>query len=136
MELFGTDGVRGIPGEFPLTAAFVEKLAEAAARELSKAKSDGPVLMARDTRASGARLTRALARGFAKAGCRELVDLGVLPTPGLARLTASRRARFGVVVSASHNPPEFNGIKFFAADGGKLDPQVERRIEKALGHGG
>jgi len=135
MELFGTDGVRGIPGEPPLTAESVERLAEAAARELCREGAAGPVLLARDTRASGVMLTRSLARGFARAGCRPLIDLGVLPTPGLARLTASRRAAFGVVVSASHNPPEFNGIKFFDASGCKLDPKIEQRIEKDLTNG-
>src|SRR4051812_48315094 len=125
-ELFGTDGVRGIPGEHPLTAAFVERLAEAAARELCRESAPGPVLMARDTRGSGVMLTQALARGFSRAGCRTLVDLGVLPTPGLARIAAARKGAFGVVVSASHNPPEFNGIKFFDATGGKLDPAVEK----------
>lgn len=135
MELFGTDGVRGIPGRFPLTPGFIARLGAAAARELTRAGPRGPVLVARDTRGSGPALARALARGFARAGCGPVVDLGVLPTPGLARLAVVRKAAFGVVVSASHNPPEFNGIKFFDGQGGKLSVETERRIEQTAARG-
>lgn len=137
MNLFGTDGVRGIPGQPPLTADTVRSIAFLAARELLKQRSlsfngRGPfVLMGRDTRASGPSLARALSAGFSDAGCRT-VDIGVIPTPGVSVLVPRLRAAGGVVISASHNPAEFNGIKFFDARGRKLDPRCEARIENGL----
>jgi len=149
MELFGTDGVRGLPGEFPLQAPFLEKLGRAAALELTGGKLRpltkvkrilsgepawplGPVLLARDTRASGRWILGALCRGLASADAQPLVDLGVLPTPAVSHLARLRGAAFAVVVSASHNPPEFNGVKFLDGAGRKLSPETERRIEAAV----
>ncbi|MFH2204701.1 MAG: phosphoglucosamine mutase [Elusimicrobiota bacterium] len=134
--LFGTDGVRGIPGRPPLTPAEVRRLGRAAGEVFLRARrrvngTPPYVLMGRDTRDSGPALGRALAQGFAAAGCVTR-DLGVIPTPGVSYLAARRGALCGVVISASHNPPEFNGIKFFSGDGFKLPVQLERRIESAF----
>lgn len=140
MSLFGTDGIRGLPGKEPLTADSVRAVAFLAARELLKTKGlsfngHGPfILMGRDTRASGPALARALAAGFSDAGCRT-VDLGVIPTPGVSVLAPRLKAAGGVVISASHNPAEFNGIKFFEACGRKMSPRREAAIEKALRRG-
>jgi phosphoglucosamine mutase len=134
MALFGTDGVRGIPGTYPLEPDLLERLGEAAGSHLRAecGSADRPVLMARDTRDSGPWILKALAKGIARAGCRTLVDLKILPTPALSYLVPSRRALFGVVISASHNPPEFNGVKFFDHRGRKLSPGAERAIERRL----
>ncbi|MFH1726388.1 MAG: phosphoglucosamine mutase [Elusimicrobiota bacterium] len=138
MALFGTDGVRGIPGEPPLTARAVRRLGLATAavllERIGARPKDGSrplILMGRDTRSSGLSVGRWLARGFAEAGCRT-VDLGVVPTPAVAYLTPGRRALCGTVISASHNPSEFNGIKFFTADGLKASPELEGAIESRL----
>jgi phosphoglucosamine mutase len=134
-RLFGTDGVRGIPGREPLTTANVAKIAAIAARLMKERQgvngSTPFILMGRDTRGSGPELARALVSGFAAAGCRT-VDLGVIPTPGVAYLVPRHGALCGVVISASHNPAEFNGIKFFDGDGFKMDPLTEDRIETKL----
>lgn len=138
--LFGTDGIRGIPGRSPLTPELVRRIAYAAGRLLlERRRSEGwrlngtppLVLLGRDTRGSGPRLGRALAQGFSGAGCR-LLDAGVIPTPAISYLAPRRKALCGVVVSASHNPPEFNGIKFFTAKGFKLPTDLEREIEARL----
>ncbi len=136
-EFFGTDGVRGIPGRYPLVPDFIRRLGFVSAnllREGRKAHANGSapvILMGRDSRASGAALGRSLAHGFAKAGCVTL-DLGVLPTPALSYLTPRRAALCGVMISASHNPAEFNGIKFFTAGGFKMGPELEAEIERRL----
>ena len=136
-KLFGTDGVRGIPGKPPLVPETVRALAESAARllrERFKGSVDGEaplLLLGRDTRGSGPGLCRSLVEGFAAAGCRAM-DLGVLPTPAVSYLTPRLKAIGGVVVSASHNPAKFNGIKFFDGKGYKMDPEAEERIEKEL----
>ena len=138
-ELFGTDGVRGIPGRYPLAADTVRRIAFLAAtvlrRRLPAATSNGDrprILIGRDTRGSGPMLQKALARGFARADCRP-VEIGVLPTPAMAYLVPRRRALAGVVISASHNPAEFNGIKFFTRDGFKMGEELEDEIERRLG---
>ena len=133
-QLFGTDGVRAVPGRYPLVEGVVARIAEAAARLLldkSSAGQDPLVVMGRDTRGSGPALSRWLSRGFAAAGCRTL-DLGVAPTPAVAYIVPRLGALAGVVVSASHNPAEFNGIKFFTADGYKMPAELEEAVEKAL----
>lgn len=132
--LFGTDGVRGIPGEGPLTPAGVRKLGQLAAQAfLRRTPKEAPfALLGRDTRDSGPALARQLADGFAAAGVR-LVDLGVVPTPAVSYLAPRRGALAGIVVSASHNPPEFNGIKFFGPDGKKSSPDVEAEVERRIG---
>ncbi|MFA5138060.1 MAG: phosphoglucosamine mutase [Elusimicrobiota bacterium] len=127
-RLFGTDGVRGIPGRPPLDGRTVELLAYAAALE-SRATL---AVLGRDTRESGPALGRSLTRGLAAAGCRVL-DIGVAPTPAVSYLVPRRGAGLGIVVSASHNPPEFNGVKFFSKDGRKASEDFERKVEKRIG---
>lgn len=119
---FGTDGVRGVVGE-TLTAELVEQLGRAA----TLWAGGGRVLVGRDTRASGPELEAALARGIADAG-GVAVLAGVLPTPGVALLADG----LGIVVSASHNPPEYNGVKLFARGGRKLVDREEAAIEARL----
>ena len=123
---FGTDGVRGIVGD-AITVELVERLGRAAAIWSGR----GRVLVGRDTRASGPELEAALARGIVSAG-GVAVLAGVLPTPAVALLAHD----LGAVVSASHNPPEYNGVKFFDRDGHKLSVADEERIEALLDEGG
>jgi phosphoglucosamine mutase len=121
-EYFGTDGVRGVVGE-SLTAELVEQLGKAAALWSGR----GRIFVGRDTRASGPELEEAFARGVASAGGAAVLG-GVLPTPAVALL----RLDLGVVISASHNPPEYNGVKFFAREGNKLTDAAEEEIEALL----
>jgi len=128
-RLFGTDGVRGVAGH-DLTARLAMDLSQAAAQVLSKSKR--PVAaVGRDPRASGEFLEAAVVAGLAGAGV-DVLRLGVLPTPGVAYLTGALAADFGVVISASHNPAEDNGIKFFGPHGVKLPDAVEDEIEAVL----
>ena len=126
---FGTDGVRGVVGECPMTVDFALRLASAAARVLAPA--GGRVLIGKDTRLSGYLFESALEAGFVAAGV-DVQLIGPLPTPGIAYMTQRLGCRFGVVISASHNPYHDNGIKFFDAAGTKLSDEVERRIEALL----
>jgi len=119
---FGTDGVRGVVGDF-VTVEFVERLGRAAALWTGAAK----VFVGRDTRASGVELEEAFARGVISAG-GDCILGGVLPTPAVALLALD----LGVVISASHNPPEYNGVKFFDGKGRKLSDQSEEQIEALL----
>src|SRR5436853_2993980 len=119
---FGTDGVRGIVGDV-LTADLVERLGGAATLWSGR----GRVFIGRDTRASGVELEEAFARGVVSAGGNAVLA-GVLPTPAVALLALD----LGVVVSASHNPPEYNGIKLFDRDGRKLSDVAEEEIEGLL----
>ena len=119
---FGTDGVRGVVGE-DLTPELVERLGRAA----TLWAGGGAVLVGRDTRASGRELERAFASGVASAGGHAVLA-GVLPTPAVALLSLD----LGAVISASHNPPEYNGVKFFDGDGGKLTDAAEEEIEALL----
>jgi phosphoglucosamine mutase len=128
-KYFGTDGVRGTVGEHPLTVDFVLRLASAAARVL--APEGGSVLIGKDTRLSGYMFEAALEAGFVAAGV-DVMLIGPLPTPGIAYMTRQFGCRFGVVISASHNPYHDNGIKFFDASGGKLSDEEEARIEAEL----
>jgi phosphoglucosamine mutase len=128
-KYFGTDGVRGRVGEHPLTVEFALKLASSAARVL--APKGGTVLVGKDTRLSGYMFESALEAGFVASGVNVML-IGPLPTPGIAYLTKRFECDFGVVISASHNPYEDNGIKFFDANGGKLSDDVEARIEQHL----
>jgi phosphoglucosamine mutase len=134
-RLFGTDGVRGVANEV-LTPELALDLALAAARVLSEAgefTGHRPfAVVGRDPRASGEFLEAAVVAGLASAGV-DVIRLGVLPTPGVAFLTASTGADFGVMLSASHNPMPDNGIKFFARGGAKLDDALEDAIEGRLG---
>lgn len=133
-RLFGTDGVRGLANR-EITANLALALGDAAARVLTK---DSPedrrprAVIARDTRVSGELLSQAMAAGLASAGV-DVEHVNVLPTPGLAYLTASQDVDLGVVISASHNPMPDNGIKFFARGGYKLEDALEDEIEALLG---
>jgi phosphoglucosamine mutase len=129
---FGTDGVRGPFGGPMINENFAARLGFAAARWAAESGGAGEtVLIGRDTRASGPLLERALADGLRAGGLRP-VSLGVLPTPAVARAVATRGARLGVVITASHNPAADNGIKFFARGGLKLSDAEEAAIEARL----
>jgi phosphoglucosamine mutase len=131
-KYFGTDGVRGKVGENPLTVDFALRLASAAARVL--APNGGTVLIGKDTRLSGYMFEAALEAGFVAAGVNVQL-IGPLPTPGIAYLTRRFECSFGVVISASHNAYDDNGIKFFDAEGGKLSDEIELAIEAELDRG-
>lgn len=126
---FGTDGVRGRVGADPMTVDFAIRLASAAARVL--VPEGGTVVIGKDTRLSGYMFESALEAGFVAAGADVLL-LGPLPTPAIAHLTQEFNADLGVVISASHNPYDDNGIKFFDGSGSKLNDDVEREIEKQM----
>ncbi|HKJ19587.1 MAG TPA: phosphoglucosamine mutase [Woeseiaceae bacterium] len=126
---FGTDGVRGTVGNDPMNADFAMRLASAAAQVL--VPKGGTVVIGKDTRLSGYMFESALEAGFVAAGADVLL-LGPLPTPGIARLTQEFDADLGVVISASHNPFFDNGIKFFDRSGSKLTDEVECQIEEHL----
>ena len=127
---FGTDGIRGRVGEYPITPDFVLKLGWAVGRVLVQQDRD-LVLIGKDTRISGYMFESALEAGLSAAGI-DIRLLGPMPTPAIAYLTSTLRAGAGIVISASHNPHEDNGIKFFSADGEKLDDATEERIEALL----
>ncbi|MEN9373595.1 MAG: hypothetical protein RIR79_1147 [Pseudomonadota bacterium] len=130
-KYFGTDGIRGTVGQFPITPDFVLRLAHAVGRVLKQSESRPTVLIGKDTRISGYMLESALESGFNSAGV-DVVLLGPLPTPGVAYLTRAQRASLGVVISASHNPFADNGIKFFSAQGTKLSDEWELAVETVL----
>ena len=130
-KYFGTDGIRGTVGQPPITPDFVLRLAHAVGRVLKRTEARPTVLIGKDTRISGYMLESALESGFNSAGV-DVVLLGPLPTPGVAYLTRAQRASLGVVISASHNPFPDNGIKFFSAQGAKLDDAWELAVEAAL----
>ena len=129
-KYFGTDGIRGRVGEGPINPEFVLKLGWAAGRVLG----NGPgskILIGKDTRISGYMFEAALEAGLAAAGV-DIRMLGPMPTPGIAYLTRTLHGSAGIVISASHNPHEDNGIKFFSATGNKLPDAVEEEIEREL----
>ncbi len=136
-KFFGTDGIRGRVGQHPITPDFVLKLGYAAGKVLSRAdiapphRSRPTVLIGKDTRISGYMLESALESGLSAAGV-DTVLVGPMPTPAVAFLTRALRLSAGVMISASHNPFEDNGIKFFSADGMKLPDAVESEIETLL----
>ncbi|HYP86307.1 phosphoglucosamine mutase [Variovorax sp.] len=130
-QYFGTDGIRGTVGQPPITPDFVLRLAHAVGRVLKKSEDRPVVLIGKDTRISGYMLESALESGFNSAGV-DVVLLGPLPTPGVAYLTRAQRASLGVVISASHNAYPDNGIKFFSAQGTKLDDAWETAVEALL----
>ena len=130
-EYFGTDGIRGTVGQAPITPDFVLRLAHSVGQVLRKSETRPVVLIGKDTRISGYMLESALESGFNSAGV-DVVLLGPLPTPGVAYLTRAQRASLGVVISASHNAFEDNGIKFFNAQGIKLPDAWEMEVEAAL----
>ena len=130
-KYFGTDGIRGTVGQYPITPDFVLRLAHAVGRVLRRTEDRPTVLIGKDTRISGYMLESALESGFNSAGV-DVVLLGPLPTPGVAYLTRAQRASLGVVISASHNAYPDNGIKFFGAQGTKLPDAWEQAVEAAL----
>ena len=131
-KYFGTDGIRGRVGDAPIVPQFVMRLGYAAGRVLTQGGGGRPtVLIGKDTRISGYMLEEALEAGFAAAGVDVLLS-GPIPTPAVAYLTRALRLSAGVVISASHNPFDDNGIKFFSGDGNKLPDAVEERIESEL----
>ena len=130
-QYFGTDGIRGTVGQPPITPDFVLRLAHAVGRVLKRTEARPTVLIGKDTRISGYMLESALESGFNSAGV-DVVLLGPLPTPGVAYLTRAQRASLGVVISASHNAYPDNGIKFFSAQGTKLDDAWELAVEAVL----
>jgi phosphoglucosamine mutase len=129
-KLFGTDGVRGVANTHPMTTEVMVKLGRAAAH-IFKERSRGRhrIVIGKDTRLSGYMLENALASGICSMGV-DILLVGPLPTPGIAFITSSMRADAGVVISASHNPFQDNGIKFFSRDGFKLPDDVELAMEK------
>ena len=128
-KYFGTDGIRGKVGEYPINPEFVLRLGWAAGKVLGQ--GGGKVLIGKDTRISGYMFESALESGLSAAGV-DIHLLGPMPTPAIAYLTRTMRARAGIVISASHNPYYDNGIKFFSADGLKLPDEVELAIEAEL----
>jgi phosphoglucosamine mutase len=131
-KLFGTDGMRGEAGKFPLDEATVEFVGTSLANHLREKLGRAPlIVVGRDTRESGPWLEQALVRGAIGAGA-ELKSGGVITTPGVAYLARSLSADAGVVISASHNPYQDNGLKIFASQGRKLDEETERSIEKDI----
>jgi phosphoglucosamine mutase len=128
-KYFGTDGIRGHVGQAPMTVDFALRLASAAARVL--APDGGRVVIGKDTRLSGYMFESALEAGFVAAGV-DVMLTGPLPTPGIAYVITRMPGSFGVVISASHNPYDDNGIKFFDSSGAKLSDELEERIEAEM----
>src|SRR5262252_10379804 len=130
-KLFGTDGIRGTANAEPMTAETALKVAMAAGRVLRRGDHRHLVVIGKDTRLSGYMIEPALTAGFIARGM-DVVLVGPLPTPAIAMLTRSLRADLGVMISASHNPFEDNGIKLFGPDGFKLDDATEAEIEALM----
>src|ERR1700754_3775755 len=137
-RIFGTDGVRGIANIEPVTSETALKLGRAAAHVFGTAGGNShhsgdrrKIVIGKDTRLSGYMLENAMVAGITSLGVDVLI-IGPLPTPGIAFITRSLRADAGIVLSASHNPYEDNGIKFFRHDGYKLDDQIEQEIERLV----
>ena len=130
-HLFGTDGIRGVANRDPMTAEMALRLGQAVAQRFRHAERPGRIVIGKDTRLSGYMLESAMQAGIVSAGA-DVMLVGPLPTPGIAFITWSMRADAGVVISASHNPYQDNGIKIFAADGFKLPDEVEADIERRM----
>ena len=133
-NLFGTDGVRGRANTYPMTAEVAMQLGAAAGRYFGKDKQEHRVVIGKDTRRSGYMLENALTAGLTSTGMNVFL-LGPVPTPAVGLLTHSMRADLGVMISASHNPHQDNGIKFFGPDGYKLSDEAEAEIELLLNTG-
>jgi phosphoglucosamine mutase len=130
-ELFGTDGIRGIPGEYPLDDATLERVGLALGKHLREQTARPKVLIGRDTRESGPHIAECIARGLASAGS-EPVSAGVLTTPGVAWLVNREGFSAGVVISASHNPYHDNGVKLISASGMKFPDSAEAALERVI----
>lgn len=133
-RLFGTDGVRGLANTYPMTADMALKLGMAAGHTFTRGEHRHTVVIGKDTRLSGYMLEPALTAGFISVGM-DVVLVGPVPTPGIAMLTRSLRCDLGVMLSASHNPYEDNGIKLFGPDGFKLSDEIEAEIETLISNG-
>src|SRR5687767_6899339 len=133
-RLFGTDGIRGTANLEPMTPETALQIAMAAGYHFTRGEHRHLVVIGKDTRLSGYMLEPALTAGFIAMGM-DVALTGPLPTPAVAMLTRSMRADLGVVISASHNPFEDNGIKLFGPDGRKLSDEVELQIEALVGAG-
>lgn len=129
-KYFGTDGIRGRVGQHPMTVDFVLKLGWAAGKVLTKQKK-GSVIIGKDTRISGYMFESALEAGLSAAGL-DVTLLGPMPTPAVAYMTRTQRATAGIVISASHNPYDDDGVKFFNGDGYKLPDEIEIEIENMM----
>ncbi|MBI4643254.1 MAG: phosphoglucosamine mutase [Deltaproteobacteria bacterium] len=130
-KLFGTDGVRGVANIYPMTAEVALQLGRALAYVIKTSPGKDSIVVGKDTRLSGYLLEYAITAGICSMGV-DVFLLGPLPTPGIAFITSSMRADAGVVISASHNPYQDNGIKFFSGDGFKLPDEIEAHIEKLM----
>src|SRR5215470_4219993 len=130
-KLFGTDGIRGVANRDPMTAETALRLGQAVAQRFRQSGRRGRIVIGKDTRLSGYMLESAMQAGIVSAGA-DVMLVGPLPTPGIAFITSSMRADAGVVISASHNPYQDNGIKIFAADGFKLPDEVEADLERRM----
>jgi len=130
-KLFGTDGIRGIANELPMTSDIALKVGAAAAHIFRTDGRRPKIVIGKDTRLSGYMIEYAITAGISSRGVDVLL-LGPIPTPGIAFITNSMRADAGIVISASHNTYEYNGIKIFAGDGFKLPDRVEKRIEQLV----
>lgn len=134
-KYFGTDGVRAVAGQFPLVEDFITKLGYCALKEIEKQYASYPctrdVIIAEDSRASGKQIAQYLAKGIRAAGYNA-VHIGIAPTPAASYITQQVKAICGIVISASHNPAEFNGIKFFSCQGSKIPEELEEQIEHTI----
>ena len=130
-RIFGTDGVRGVANVYPMTTEMAMQLGRGAAYVFRNSKRRHKIVIGKDTRLSGYMIENAIASGICSMGVDVLL-VGPLPTPGIAFITSSMRADAGVVISASHNPFQDNGIKFFSQDGFKLADEIEESIEDLI----
>src|SRR5512138_3679650 len=133
-KLFGTDGVRGVANVYPMTCEMAIQIGRAAAYMFKNGNRRHRIVIGKDTRLSGYMIENALVAGICSMGV-DVLQVGPLPTPGIAYITSSMRADAGVVISASHNPFQDNGIKFFFKDGFKLPDEMELKIEDLIDSG-
>ncbi|MFH1369395.1 MAG: phosphoglucosamine mutase [Elusimicrobiota bacterium] len=131
MRLFGTDGIRGVAGEYPLDKETINRIGAESMKVLKDVSSKRAVVLGRDTRESGSWISEILDGSMSSQGVK-IFDAGVIPTPGVAYLTAKHKFLSGVVISASHNPFRDNGIKFFSSKGTKLSENIEKKIETGI----
>src|SRR5215467_15429299 len=130
-KFFGTDGIRGTTNSEPMTAETALRVGQAAGTHFHRGDHRHRVVIGKDTRLSGYMMESAMVAGFTSVGM-DVVLLGPMPTPAVAMLTRSMRADLGVMISASHNPYDDNGIKLFGPDGFKLSDEIEHKIEELV----
>src|SRR4030065_2480984 len=131
MRLFGTDGIRGTVNKYPMTPEIVLRIGMAAAHLLREKHGINMILIGKDTRLSGYMVESALTSGICSMGMNVAL-VGPIPTPGVAFLIRALRLDAGIVISASHNPYDDNGIKLFSGDGFKLPDEIEKKIEELV----